>query len=122
MTDYAQDMEKLSVVAEVAWLVGVPTRRAVDTFGRPFLDIPVEGMQFMHSRALEMGQYEVAEDIRQMLARAERVTGTEWHGACTGCCAPGQTSCRICRRALCRTCLTDHHHEGYGTPSSEGDV
>lgn len=28
-----------------------------------------------------------------------------------------ETSCRICRRRLCRSCMTDHHHEGHGTPA-----
>lgn len=27
--------------------------------------------------------------------------------------------CRICRAALCVSCFTDHHHEGYGTPATD---
>ncbi|GAA2732202.1 hypothetical protein [Streptomyces nogalater] len=37
--------------------------------------------------------------------------------ACAGCGRPADTRCRICRQSHCRPCLTDHHHEGYGTPT-----
>ena len=33
------------------------------------------------------------------------------------CRGAASTRCRICRRQLCAPCLTDHHHEGYGTPA-----
>lgn len=36
-----------------------------------------------------------------------------------GCGYFAQTTCRICRRPYCRTCLTDHHHEGHGTPTTD---
>lgn len=36
---------------------------------------------------------------------------------CRGCGRAAGTTCRICRRHLCASCMTDHHHEGYGTPS-----
>jgi hypothetical protein len=36
---------------------------------------------------------------------------------CRGCGVTSGTGCRICRRALCASCMTDHHHEGYGTPA-----
>ncbi|WUT01765.1 hypothetical protein OHA46_33970 (plasmid) [Streptomyces sp. NBC_00708] len=39
--------------------------------------------------------------------------------SCTGCGQPAETSCRICRRPYCQTCLTTHHHEGYGTPATD---
>ena len=38
--------------------------------------------------------------------------------ACFLCQTPTHATCRICRRALCRNCSADHHHEGYGTPAS----
>lgn len=38
---------------------------------------------------------------------------------CTGCRKPSSTRCRICRKPLCAPCMTDHHHEGYGTPADE---
>jgi len=33
------------------------------------------------------------------------------------CAAAAETSCQICDRPQCRSCMTDHHHEGYGTPA-----
>lgn len=40
---------------------------------------------------------------------------------CTGCHKPTFGWCRICRQPMCAPCLTDHHHEGYGTPlTTEG--
>ncbi|MFH9248208.1 hypothetical protein ACH4LK_22600 [Streptomyces lydicus] len=38
---------------------------------------------------------------------------------CARCDGPADTGCRICRRPHCRPCLTDHHHEGYGTPTAQ---
>lgn len=40
--------------------------------------------------------------------------------ACTNCDEYGYQRCRVCRRAYCATCLTDHHHhEGHGTPATD---
>ena len=39
--------------------------------------------------------------------------------ACTSCEGPGSKSCRICRHLYCAPCLTGHHHEGYGTPTTD---
>jgi hypothetical protein len=36
---------------------------------------------------------------------------------CRQCATATETTCRICRAPFCRGCFTDHHHEGYGTPS-----
>lgn len=73
MEDHAWWAEDMRLVEEVARMMGVPTRREVDTFGRPRLCIELAGLQHMHRVALEMGQAEVAEDIRVMLAQAKRV-------------------------------------------------
>lgn len=73
MTDYSRHVEDVLLVEEAARMMGVPTKREVDTFGRPYLFIEVEGLQHMHKVAQEMGYPEVAEDIREMLARAKRV-------------------------------------------------
>jgi hypothetical protein len=56
----------------IATLLGVPFREGKDTFGRPFLDITVDGMQLILEVALKLGYHEVAQDIRQMLVRGER--------------------------------------------------
>ena len=39
--------------------------------------------------------------------------------ACRQCQGAAPTGCRICRAPLCRSCLTDHHHEGYGTRATD---
>ncbi|MFF8656790.1 hypothetical protein [Streptomyces huasconensis] len=39
--------------------------------------------------------------------------------ACRGCGHTTSTTCRICRKPYCGSCLTDHHHEGYGTPADD---
>jgi len=38
---------------------------------------------------------------------------------CFRCKDIAHTNCRICDRRLCRSCMTDHHHEDYGTPSDD---
>lgn len=38
---------------------------------------------------------------------------------CARCRKPADTECRICQRPFCRNCMTDHHHEGYGTPATD---
>lgn len=72
MEDHTRHEEDMLLVEGVARMMGVPTKREVDTFGRPRLCIELAGLQHMHRVALEMGQVEVAEDIRVMLARAKR--------------------------------------------------
>ncbi|MFC4506659.1 MULTISPECIES: hypothetical protein [Streptomyces] len=37
--------------------------------------------------------------------------------ACQRCRSATTTGCRICHAPLCGSCFTDHHHEGYGTPT-----
>lgn len=39
--------------------------------------------------------------------------------ACRNCAVAAPTTCRICRAPFCRSCFTDHHHEGYGTPATD---
>lgn len=75
MADGLEHEEKMIILAEVARLLGVPTRWGVDTFGRRSLHVPVAGLQLMHEHAMDMGQAEVAGDIRQMLAQAPRFRG-----------------------------------------------
>ena len=77
MPDYTRNVEDAILVEEFARLLGIATERVVDTFGRPCLHVPVEGLQRMHETALSMGYPEVAEDIREMLARAKRVDHPE---------------------------------------------
>ncbi|MEE6264939.1 hypothetical protein V2E29_04660 [Streptomyces diastatochromogenes] len=38
---------------------------------------------------------------------------------CKRCEDAAETTCRICRQPICRPCLTDHHHEGFGVPAAE---
>ncbi|MFJ4703160.1 hypothetical protein ACIP5N_33920 [Streptomyces sp. NPDC088768] len=38
--------------------------------------------------------------------------------ACQACTRAAGTACRICHQAYCASCLTDHHHEGYGAPAT----
>ncbi|WP_052398055.1 hypothetical protein [Streptomyces sp. NRRL F-5123] len=52
--------------------------------------------------------------------KAAYVAKTPDAEACAGRCGYlAETACRICRRPYCRECLTDHHHEGYGTPAAD---
>lgn len=38
---------------------------------------------------------------------------------CGRCGRTTTTRCRICRKSVCGPCMTDHHHEGYGTPADD---
>ncbi len=70
--------------------------------------------------------------------RMSQPLGTHEHGAAPGRCGTDETdiailrtrtchrcanvattACRICQRPLCATCTADHHHEGYGSPSTD---
>ena len=42
--------------------------------------------------------------------------GHAWPRMCARCMNVSETACRICRIPICRSCLIDHHHSGYGTP------
>lgn len=39
--------------------------------------------------------------------------------ACVNCDEYGYKFCRVCHRPYCGPCFTDHHHEGYGTPTTD---
>lgn len=69
MSDDPDDL--IDTIMSCAHLMGVPCFKDVDTFGRVCLIIERAGLRRMHGKAVADGHHEVAEHIRQMLARKE---------------------------------------------------
>jgi hypothetical protein len=65
-------MDVLEILKRIAILLEIPVREGRDTFGQKFLDIDTRGLQYLHEVSVDRGHVEVAEYIRQMLARGEQ--------------------------------------------------
>jgi hypothetical protein len=77
MKDHESDEATLTALAEIARLLDVPYQQTRDAFGRLCLNIEMDGLQYIHELAVQRGHVEVAAEVRQMLARGERVEGPE---------------------------------------------
>lgn len=80
-----------------------------------------DGGELQIGSQYSMGQLLAAEalDVTSLQSVAGSDISVDPAKACRQCQGSTLTGCRICHAPLCRSCLTDHHHEGYGTPSTD---